>query len=239
MNILKTIKFLDWLKQKLSIKFNKCDLITFFDDDIILEPDYLLNIIDCFRNNPNIYAANGTIINKTYQNSLRRFFFRYTHIGLFKDNRDIGSNFNVELDETPRRINKISGGLSSWRQEIFEIVKFDTKNFFHCMEDIEFSIRFNMIFKNTSYIIPNARLFHHHLNNGLLSENKQIFHSVKESIMLFKKYKRLSIIGIDLFLILIYYFIYSIYLGLKYKSLKLILSYFHGIIEGKKEKIIT
>ena len=96
-----------------------------------------------------------------------------------------------------------------------------------------------MIFKNTSYIIPNARLFHHHLNNGLLSENKQIFHSVKESIMLFKKYKRLSIIGIDLFLILIYYFIYSIYLGLKYKSLKLILSYFHGIIEGKKEKIIT
>ena len=70
-----------------AIKHNTCDIISFFDDDIILEPGYLKEICFAFKQYPKINGANGLILNTPNQNIIKRLFFRSTHLGLYKDNR--------------------------------------------------------------------------------------------------------------------------------------------------------
>ena len=48
------------------------------------------------------------------------------------------------------------------KKQVFEKVSFDTKNKFHSYEDIEFSIRVEKIFPGSMFVIPKARLSHHH-----------------------------------------------------------------------------
>ena len=221
-----------------AIKHNTCDIISFFDDDIVLESGYLKAIFLAFKQHPKINGANGLILNTPNQNIIKRLFFRSTHIGLYKDNRQRVSkqcsNDNLNI---PKKVNNLSGGLSSWRSEVFEKVKFDVLNKFHSFEDVEYSIRFQKRFPNSMFLIPGAKLFHFHAAGNRESKIKQISNHVEESILLFKKNNNFSNLGIDLLLIVFYFKINAIFLSIKYHEKNFIISFFKGIRTGLSKKI--
>ena len=223
--------------KSIALKYNKCDIISFFDDDIILEPDYLKEILLAFIKYPKIYGANGVILNVPNQNKIKRLYFRYTHIGLFKDNRQEKNKKAKNELSKPMNVNTLSGGLSSWRSEIFNKVKFDTFNGFHSFEDVDFSIRFNFFFPHSMFLIPKAKLYHYHAITNRGSNFSQISNHTKECILIFKKYINYSFLGIDIILILIYYLIISLVYTIKYNKITFLIFYFKGIKIGIQKKI--
>lgn len=221
-----------------AIKHNTCDIISFFDDDIALESGYLKAIFQSFKQYPKINGANGLILNIPNQNTIKRLIYRFTHLGLYKDNRQsvrkqcLRDNLN-----TPMSVNKLSGGLSSWRSEVFEKVKFDILNKFHSFEDAEYSIRFEKKFPNSMFLIPEAKLYHFHATGNRESKIQQISNHVEESILLFKKNNNFYYLGIDLLLIVFYFKINAIFHAVKYQEKKFIISFFKGIRSGLSKKI--
>jgi len=138
----------------------------------------------------------------------------------------------------PIPVNVLSGGLSTWRKEVFEKVLFDTKNMFHAYEDKEFSIRVGRTFPNQMYIIPSAKLYHYHSPGNRQSLLKRTMSDVVEVIMLFKKNGDFSYFGFDLFMLLFGLFLNSILLSFKFLNINFLLNYFKGLNEGRKRKII-
>ena len=221
-----------------AIKHNTCDIISFFDDDIILEPGYLKEICFAFKQYPKINGANGLILNTPNQNIIKRLIYRFTHLGLYKDNRQRVSKQSLRDNlHTPINVNNLSGGLSSWRSEVFKKVKFDVLNKFHCFEDVEYSIRFEKKFPDSMFLIPGAKLYHFHATGNRESKIKQISNHVEESILLFRKNNNFSNLGIDLLLIVFYFKINAIFHTIKHKEKRFIISFFNGIKSGLSKKI--
>ncbi len=221
-----------------SLNFNECDVISFFDDDIVLESNYLKTIEKALVSSPNIFGVNGVILNIPSLTFFKRHLFSLTHFGLYKDLRQ---NVILSIDKNsfePIPVNVLSGGLSSWRKEVFDKVKFDIENNFHAYEDKEFSIRVGRAFPNQMYIVPTAKLYHYHSAGNRQSLLKRTMTDVVEVIMLFKKNGDFSYFGFDLLMLLFGLFLNSILLSFKYLNINFILNYFKGINEGVKKKII-
>ena len=185
-----------------SLNFCKYEIISFFDDDIVLKPDYIEKVDFAFEKYPKIIGANGVILNIPKKNFIQRFFFKITHKGIFSDNRyEVISSINNKKPQ-PLLVNTLSGGLSSWRKEVFKKVSFDINNHFHSYEDKEFSIRINKNYPNGMYIIPEAKLNHFHSEINREAVINLIKMNVFEIIIIYKKNKDISFFGLDLLILL-------------------------------------
>lgn len=220
-----------------SISYNQCDYISFFDDDILIEKDYFLFIERAFKSFPGMIGANGVITNMPKKNGFKSFIFKLTHFGIFKDNRPKTiRSLNLDSDN-PKNVNVLSGGLSTWKKQVFEKVNFDTKNKFHSYEDIEFSIRVEKIFPGAMFIIPKARLSHHHASLNRQSLLLRTQNDVIEVWMLFKKNKNFNFLGLDFLILILGLFFNSIFLNFRYRNLKFIKNFFSGFILGLNKNI--
>ena len=220
-----------------SISINKCNYITFLDDDIVLEPNYLFEIEKALLKSPHMVGISGFIQNHPKQSILKRIIFKITHFGNFKDNRmNAIKSININ-SKTPKKVNVLSGGLSTWKKDIFNIISFDTKNKFHAYEDKEFSMRYEKNFSESLFIVPQARLNHYHseLNRqNLLDKCKN---DVVEVIMLFKKNGDYNFFGVDLFALLFGLMINSTMLSLKFFNILFVINFFKGFSKGLKKQI--
>ena len=184
-----------------SLNYCKYEIISFFDDDIVLQPDYIEKIDFAFEKYSEVIGANGVILNMPKKNYLQRLFFKITHVGIFSDNRyEVVNSINKKTK--PFLVNTLSGGLSSWRKEVLKQVDFDVKNHFHSYEDKEFSIRINKKYPNGMYIIPQAKLNHFHSEINRETIIKLIKMNVFEIMIIYKKNKGSSFFGLDLLLLL-------------------------------------
>ena len=101
-----------------AIPINDCDYITFLDDDIVLEPNYLYEIEKALHRSPNMIGVNGLIQNHPKVTFFKGLLFKITHFGNFKDDR-ISVIKSIKMDSnTPKKVNVLSGGLSTWRKDI-------------------------------------------------------------------------------------------------------------------------
>ena len=219
-----------------SLKYNECDIISFFDDDIVLKPNYLFEISQAFINNKSIIGANAIIINRPVHNYLKSLIFNFFHIGLFRDNRQSVSNKTNDTSLLP--VNTLSGGLSSWKKGVFEKVKFDTENKFHAYEDKEFSIRVERAFPNQMYIVPGAKLYHYHSTGNRQSLLKRTKTDVVEVIMLFKKNGDFSYLGFDLLIMLLGLMLNSVLFSFKHFNINFLLNFLKGLNNGRKREIL-
>ena len=184
-----------------SLNYCKYEIISFFDDDIVLQSDYIEKIDFTFEKYPEVIGANGVILNMPKKNYLKRLFFKITHVGIFSDNRyEVVNSINKKTK--PFLVNTLSGGLSSWRKEVLKQVDFDVKNHFHSYEDKEFSIRVNKKYPNGMYIIPQAKLNHFHSEINRETIIKLIKMNVFEIMIIYKKNRGSSFFGLDLLLLL-------------------------------------
>ena len=222
-----------------SIQYNQCDYISFFDDDIVQEPDYLAAIEACIHTYPEKIGLNGVILNAPKEGLLKRFIFRLTHFGLYKDNRQSVIQSLKEGISQPQRVDALSGGLSTWKKEVFDTVSFDTKNKFHAYEDKEFSVRIERAFPKQMFIVPQAKLYHYHAAGNRQSLLRRTQNDVIEVWKLFKKNGNYNWLGLDFIVLLLGLLINALILSLKHLNINFLLHYLRGFNQGRKSHILS
>ena len=216
----------------MSISINTCNYITFLDDDIILEKNYLYEIENSLKKFPDMIGLNGLIKNYPKGSLTKRLIFRITHFGIFRDNRMSVISSIKPNSINPKKVDVLSGGLSTWRRDVLDSVPFDIKNGFHAYEDKEFSMRVSKKFSKCFFIIPQAKLNHYHSEVNRQTKLNRVQNDVIEIIMLFKKNWNLSLMGLDLIVLLFGLLINSIMLSIKFKNHLFVKNFLEGIVKG-------
>ena len=146
------------------VKYSKGKIILFLDDDVILEKDYLYEILNIFTKDTNkeIYGVDGCIINESKKNFFKKLFYRLFMLTRYDGNGKMQpSGFPAYLNSNYRGNKKVDMlcGCAAYRKELFDQLKFDENlSGYATMEDDDFSYRVSR-----KYILirnQKARLFH-------------------------------------------------------------------------------
>lgn len=214
-------------------------VICFLEDDVVLESDYLEQIESCFKGHPSIVGCCGIVTNPPQTGFFYIQLFKLFHQGIFKDKR-VGLALNkhektIELIQS----DKLSGGISAWRKEVFEAVHFDIRNGFHMFEDIDFSTRVARHYGGRLYINPNARLAHYcsPINRIFLGARQK--RKIIECFIYYKKRRNWNCATISFAWVLVGMFMEAIFQSILSHSLGPIKGYFEGLKEGFSKKLVT
>jgi glucosyl-dolichyl phosphate glucuronosyltransferase len=213
----------------------KGDIVAFLEDDVILEPEYIEQIEKGFNDDPQMLGCSGIITNPLKQPPAYNFIFHLFHRGIFRDKRlEVYGEYSGWSHPLVRS-DKISGGLSAWRREVFEAVKFDSSNGYFMLEDIDFSTRVAKKFGQRLYINPNARLEHHWspVNRDGLAVKQQ--RKIIESFTFYKRRKSWAGATLSMTWLLVGLFFEAIFKSFLAKSAAPVSSYFKGISQGIKK----
>ena len=221
-----------------SLKYNKSDLICFLEDDEILEEDFLEQIILGFKSKPSMKGCSGVITNPPNKNFFYEFFFHLFHIGFYKDKR-VGIYGDEAYENKLIISDKLSGGLSAWKKEVFSHTFFDLKNNLHFTEDIDFSSRVFDYFPDSLFINTDARLAHYFSKSNRFNLIDRYSKKVFEYIIFYKKRKKLPFSILYLFWLLLGIFIESSLKSFLSLSFKPILGYLKGFFKGLCYKIVS
>lgn len=140
------------------ISYCSSEIIHFFDDDIIVDPDYFQTIHNHFENNPQYVGISGRQKNSK-SSRLKLMAFSFFHIGAFKDIRKKCNSGYVreKLVET----NILPGGITAYKKAIFDEFVFDEALIKYCLgEDMDFSYRVSKKYKLA--FATDALAFHNH-----------------------------------------------------------------------------
>lgn len=159
----------------------KGDIIFFFDDDIVLEKNYIKEIMNVFNKNPEYYAGMGNIV--SFENPSFFTLFKENLRGFFGLNRSYGDG-KFYLSGFPKHpygkkefmdTQVLGGGLTAYRKVVFEEFSFDENvTGYSFMEDVDFSRRVS--YKYKCFYQPSARCEHLHANGGRgsIKENRKM-----------------------------------------------------------------
>lgn len=222
-----------------SIQYNHCDYISFFDDDIVHEPNYLAAIEESIIAHPEMTGLNGVILNAPKEGLLKRLIFSFTHFGLYKDNRQSVIRSLKKGTSQPQSVDALSGGLSTWKKEVFDTVTFDTKNKFHAYEDKEFSIRIERAFPKQMFIVPQAKLYHYHAAENRQTLLRRTQNDLVEVWKLFKKNGNYNWLGLDLIVLLLGLLLNALILSFKHLNINFLIHYLRGFNQGCKSQIFS
>jgi len=186
----RSIKGLIEAKEK-GVIMAESEIVMFLEDDVILTKNYVENIEKAFLDKPEMIGCCGVIKFMPKRNVLYSILFKIFHTGIYFDPR-----FEVHGSQETQKLNYInsaylSGGLSAYKIEVFDKVKFDTKNSFFMYEDIDFSTRASDIFgKNKFYIVTTAILDHVMSPTNRAVLGKKYKQKLFECTLFYKKHKK-------------------------------------------------
>lgn len=214
------------------------DIVCFLEDDVVLEPEFLEQIMLGFERNPKMMGCCGVITNPPSQPGFYSVLFHFFHKGIYRDKRVGIYGFNQGHCHLLIESDFISGGLSAWRRAVFAEVPFDWANGFHMYEDIDFSTRVSRYYGGHLYINPNARLAHYcsPINRDFLGARQR--RKLIECITYYKKRSKWNGAKISFIWLLIGLFIEAIYQSFSTRSILVLNGFFIGLFEGFKKKII-
>lgn len=149
--------------KNIGVKNTTGDIVLFLDDDVILDEDYLREILKVYEKYPDVVGVEGHI-KKTkpakIRNTIYNLFFLYH---LKKNECKVLPSACVTY---PYPLTKIIScqwlsGVSSYKIQIFKDFKFDEKlKKYSDGEDLEFSYRVFKKYPGSLYITPYAKLVH-------------------------------------------------------------------------------
>lgn len=140
------------------------DVLLFLDDDVILEPQYVEEILLAYS--PEVGGVSGIITNYRLPSLARRLFENVFVRGAFHDHRQAIYWYADDLRLSgPQRVNQFTGAVMSFRLAAVRGLRFDTKLTGGCLaEDIDFCARLP---RGTLLVIaPKARLLHERSSVG-------------------------------------------------------------------------
>ena len=185
-----------------------------------------------FLKNSKMMGCSGVITNVPKRTYLKKILFEIFHLGIFKDKRyRIYENLELYQNKVIPS-NMISGGISAWRINILETIKFDIKSGFHFFEDIEFSTRVFDIHPDSLFIITKAKLSHNYSQINRFSIEIAQEKKVIESIKYYTKRSKYRYASISLIWLLIGLFFDSIHKFIVLKRKAVLINYFRGLKKG-------
>ena len=216
-----------------SLRFTSSPYVSFLEDDVIVKKDFYKNLLNSFMNNPNMIGSSGVIDNHPKFSFFYLLFFYIFHIGIHFDLRPLIYGHYVKQKQLISS-SKISGGISIWKKQIFNKITFDTKYFFHYIEDVEFSERVNKLYPLSLFINTSSHADHNiSINsNARASKSKQIFYKIVEYKMFYKKHRSIFNFLCTQWLF-IGFFLESIYYCFKFKTVFPLRNYFKGIFSNE------
>jgi len=220
-----------------SLHYVTGDIVCFLEDDIILDNNYFKHIKKGFDDNSKMIGCCGVVTNPPKKNFIYKFFFNTFHQGIFKDPRFVIQNNLENLIKTYYPSNMISGGISAWKKEVFDQIKFDIKNSFHLFEDIDFSTRVASYYKNSLFINTNARLEHNcsPINRDFFKQRQK--RKVTESFLYYKKRVSWRFAKSSFIILLFGMLLEATFESISSRSFDSLKGYFNGIKLGYKTRV--
>lgn len=210
------------------------EIICFLEDDVELEIDYFSVLLDGFNQNPSMMGSSGIITNPLPRSKFHKFIFHLFHRGLFRDIRF--DYYGAPKGSIAKCIpsNKISGGLSAWKKDVFKHIQFNEESGLFMLEDIEFSMRVEDHFKNSLFINPQARLEHFwspiNRDKELVRRQKKI----TENFIFFKSRDKKIIDYLAFGWLLVGFSAETFFAVLREKSFRPLINFITGVRNGLK-----
>ncbi|MDQ7032927.1 MAG: glycosyltransferase [Desulfonauticus sp.] len=157
--------------RNLGSKIAQGDIIFLLEDDVVLFPNYIEEMLKVYKKFKNIGGVGGVIANSPKMGVKDFFMWLISLLFLnrgFKEGKILPSGFGTDYNSTPFPIKKIEevdflpGGVSSFKKEIFNEFqfseKYQTETGYAQGEDREFSYRVSRKYK--LLLNPQAKLYH-------------------------------------------------------------------------------
>jgi GT2 family glycosyltransferase len=215
-----------------SLNYISSPYVSFLEDDVIVKKDFYKNLLNSFQKNPNMVGSSGVIDNHPKFSLIYLLFFYMFHIGIHFDLRPLIYGHYLKHKKLICS-SKISGGISMWKKQIFDQVKFDTKNFFHYIEDVEFSERVYRLYPLSLFINTDSHADHNVAINSNLraSKSKQIFYKIIEYKIFYKKHRSFFNFLCTQWLF-VGFLLESLYYCFKFKTISPLKNYLDGIFSN-------
>lgn len=151
--------------ENLGVTYCHGDIILILDDDVVLETDYMEEILRVYREHPLALGVQGYITNGYVPSRLKNFLrwlFMYSYRE--KDGCSVLPNMRTSYPYEPDHIIScewLSGCNNSWRRKVFDEFQFDNNLLgYSYNEDVDFSYRVYKKHPGSLLMTPKARLVH-------------------------------------------------------------------------------
>lgn len=157
--------------RNLGAEIARGEVVFYLDDDVVLEPQYIEEILLCYKRPEKPIGVGGIIANEKPLGFSQRV--QYYLLLLFgatglREGRVMPSGFCVDYAKTPfpitqvRRVEFLPGGVCSYRREVFDTLRFSdafkSASGYSQGEDKDFSYRVSRL--GPLLVTPKARLDH-------------------------------------------------------------------------------
>jgi glycosyltransferase involved in cell wall biosynthesis len=164
------------------------DIWVFLDDDVILEPEYIEEIVISY--NPGVAGVSGIITNYSVPPLVRRMFEKTFVKGAFHDDRQpIYWRADALKFHAPQRVRQFGCGVMSFRANVIREIRFDPMLTGGSLaEDIDFCARLPR--GSVLLIAPKARLFHKRSAVGRVTDHWLDQHAQSSAYMRLRNWNR-------------------------------------------------
>lgn len=189
--------------RNIGVSMAQSDIIFFFDDDVVLSPSYLEEILKIYRDDSSgaVGGVGGVITNFSHLGFIgyiRQFVEGFFMISGFKEGRVLPSGFCVNFAESGFPVKSISpvdflpGCAMSFRKTIFQEFSFDTKRYLNYGygEDKDFTFRVSR--RYALIINPGAKLEHLQSPHMRSDKRQRVKNFVLDRYLFFQNYIRKS-----------------------------------------------
>lgn len=152
-------------QRNVSLGVLRGEVVFFFDDDVVLEPDFLAEILRVFENDVTgqVGGVMGRIVNLPHRRWLLNLYCRVFCLSRPGNGRFLRSGlatFPCNKDGEVLATDFLSGGITAYHQRVLKEFSWDESlEGYALMEDADFSYRVSRRFRN--YYVPAARCSHY------------------------------------------------------------------------------
>jgi GT2 family glycosyltransferase len=165
------------------------DLLAFFDDDVELEPDYLVAVERWFAEHPDCVGASGNIVSDPGRPAASRIYRRV--FALADDDGRLhrsGDAAYLRHPERPTRVDLVSGSNMVFRRDRIDGLRFrEELGGYAYMEDADFAALAGQ--RGELWMLPDARLVHHKTTTSRLPPSAYVEEVFANSAILFRAHE--------------------------------------------------
>jgi GT2 family glycosyltransferase len=212
------------------------EIVCFLEDDVVLEADYVAEIVRGFEQCPDMLGCSGVITNQPSSSRIFVALHGLCFRGIFRDPR-VGIFSRAK--DTDRLIvcDVLSGGLSAWRRELFEAVDVDSANGFFMLEDIEFSTRVVRHFGHRLYVNTEARLEHRWSPVNRTAQGARQRRKLTEAFVYYKKRRGWPGARVGLLMAMVWWWGEAVLQTARNRSLGPVKGYWRGVADGLRQQL--
>jgi GT2 family glycosyltransferase len=182
--------------RNLGAKLCKGDIVSFLDDDVVLDKDYFLETKKFFENNPRALGMSGKPIENLYEKNRLKFAFAQFLGKIFflgfnekSKGRVLPSlGVTIPMDSNIISCEWLGGASSCYKKIIFDEFSFDENlKKYSWSEDVDFSYRVYKKYPGTLFFNPKVKYLHKLSKEGRTIGKERAFMEEVYNLYLFYK----------------------------------------------------